>query len=61
VINELFDRDVQLMVIKNTQLLSDYHNYKKGTGLINNDTVKEFTVHLSKENWESGLRSHNIL
>jgi hypothetical protein len=47
VINGLSDHDAQLLVIKNIESISNYHNYRKQTRLINKDTVKEFITHLS--------------
>jgi hypothetical protein len=49
VINGLSDHDAQLLVIKNIESFSNYHNYRKRTRLINNDTIKEFITHLSNE------------
>jgi hypothetical protein len=59
VINGLSDHDV-LLVIKNIESISNYHNYRKWTRLINKDTVKEFITHLSNENWDSVSNSHDV-
>jgi hypothetical protein len=39
--------------------LANYHYHRK-IRLINNDTIKEFKTHLSNENWDSLLSSHDI-
>jgi hypothetical protein len=41
----------KLLVIKNIELILNYHNYKKETRLTNSDTAKGFTIHLSNVNW----------
>jgi hypothetical protein len=60
VINGQSDHDAQLLVIKNIQSVSNYHNYRKQTRLINKDTVKEFITHLYNENWDSVSNSHDV-
>jgi hypothetical protein len=59
VTNGLSDHDAQLLVIKNIESISNYHNYRKQIGLINKDTVKEFITYLRNENWGSVLNSHD--
>jgi hypothetical protein len=60
VINGLSDHDAQLLVIKNIESISNYHNYRKRTRLINKDTVKEFITHLSNKNWNSVSNSNDV-
>jgi hypothetical protein len=60
VINGLSDHDAQLLVVKNIESISNYHNYRKRIGLINNGTTKEFITHLSNENWDSVLNSLDV-
>jgi hypothetical protein len=47
-------------VMKNTESISNYYNYRKQTRLINKVTVKEFITHLSNENWDSISNSHDV-
>jgi hypothetical protein len=60
VINGLSDHEAQLLVIKNIESIFNYHNYRKQIRLINNDTIIEFITHLSNENWDSVLNSHDV-
>jgi hypothetical protein len=52
--------DAQLLVIKNIESSSNYHNYRKRIRLINKDTIKECITHLIDENWDSVLNSHDV-
>jgi hypothetical protein len=47
VIDGLFDHDVKLPVIKNLVSNLRYHNCKKQTRHMENDTAKELTTHQS--------------
>jgi hypothetical protein len=57
--NGLSDNDACLLVIKNTESVYSY-NHRKQIRLINNDTIKEFITHLSNENLDSVLNSHDV-
>lgn len=46
--------------IKKIEPISNYHNYRKRFGLINTDTIKEFTTHVNNENWESDSKFSTI-
>jgi hypothetical protein len=54
------DHDAQLLLIKNTESISNYHNDRKRTRLINKDTVTEFITHLNNESWDSVSNSHDV-
>jgi hypothetical protein len=60
VINGLSDHDAQLLVIKNIESISNYHDCRKRTRLTSKDTVKEFIIHLSNESWGLVSNSHDL-
>jgi hypothetical protein len=60
VISGLSDHGVLLLVIKNIESISNYHNYRQQIWLIKNETIKEFITHLSNANWDSVSNSRYI-
>jgi hypothetical protein len=50
VIDGLSDHDAKLLVIKNVGSILHYHICEKQ--LMNNDTAKELTTHVSNVTWE---------
>lgn len=51
-INGLCDHDAQLLVIKNINHVSNFHNYEKLTRVVNDATINEFMKCLVSEDWE---------
>jgi hypothetical protein len=41
------DHDAKHLVVKNMESILHYHNHEKQTRLMNNNSAKEFTTHLS--------------
>jgi hypothetical protein len=59
-IHGLSDHNTRLLVIKNMEQFSYCNIYNKRDRLTNNDTITEFTIHLSNKNWESVLSSYDV-